>query len=331
MTKPVEPLPVVPAADLDEPDVRRRWLIEGLWTRGVGIIGGLPKAMKSWLGLDIALSVASRTPCLGRFAVHDPGRALIFMAEDLASVVKERLLGYCRHRRLDLKAVPLDVITAPTVRLDLERDRRRLAETIKRARPRLLLLDPLVRCHRVDENDAGQVSTLLADLRTLQRDHDISIVVVHHARKNGSGSGGQNLRGSGDFYAWVDSGLYLRRQKDGLLLNAEHRSAPAAPPVRLALVDADQNKAHLAIADHPDGDSNCEEDELDHSILRLLQNAPSSALTRDQLRAQLHVRSARLTDALSRLVAAGAITKRKNGWSTKPVPVPHSKGGNRNG
>jgi hypothetical protein len=37
-------LPVVRAADLDDPDSARRWLIEELWARaGVGIIGGAPK------------------------------------------------------------------------------------------------------------------------------------------------------------------------------------------------------------------------------------------------------------------------------------------------
>ena len=37
-------LPVVRAAELDEPDPARRWLIEKLWARaGVGIIGGAPK------------------------------------------------------------------------------------------------------------------------------------------------------------------------------------------------------------------------------------------------------------------------------------------------
>jgi hypothetical protein len=60
-----ETLPVVRAADLDEPDPTRRWLIESLWPRaGVGIIGGPPKACKSWLRLDVAVSVASGTPCL---------------------------------------------------------------------------------------------------------------------------------------------------------------------------------------------------------------------------------------------------------------------------
>jgi len=153
-------LPVVPAAELDEPDPSRRWLVEGLWARaGVGIIGGAPKSCKSWLALDLALSVASRTPCLGAFSVADPGGVLIYMAEDAAVVVKERLSGLCRRRGLELTSVPIGVITAPSLRLDCARDQRRLDETVARHAPRLLLLDPFVRLHRINENDAGEVST----------------------------------------------------------------------------------------------------------------------------------------------------------------------------
>ena len=39
------------------------WLVETLWAEeGVGIVGGAPKCCKSWLALDLALSVASGTP-----------------------------------------------------------------------------------------------------------------------------------------------------------------------------------------------------------------------------------------------------------------------------
>jgi hypothetical protein len=54
----------------------------------------------------------------------------------------------------------VQVITAPTVRLDLDADRRNLAETV--ARLRLLILDPFVRLHRIDENASGEVAPLLA-------------------------------------------------------------------------------------------------------------------------------------------------------------------------
>jgi len=93
------------------------------------------------------VSVASGTPCLDTFPVRDAGGVLLYMAEDAAPLMKARLLGLCRHRGLALAALPIDVITAPTVRLDLLADQQRLAETVRRLAPRLLVLDPFVRLH----------------------------------------------------------------------------------------------------------------------------------------------------------------------------------------
>ena len=84
------------------------------------------------------------------------------------------------------------------------------------------MLDPLVRLHRIDENHAGDVAELLGYLRTLQRELALSVLLVHHTRKNAAG--GLGLRGSGDIHAFGDSNLYLRRAEEHLILSSEHRS-----------------------------------------------------------------------------------------------------------
>ena len=57
-------LPVVRVAELPSEEIAERWLVEQLWcARSVGVIGGAPKCAKTWLGLDLALSVATGTPC----------------------------------------------------------------------------------------------------------------------------------------------------------------------------------------------------------------------------------------------------------------------------
>jgi len=87
-----------------------------------------------------------------------------------------------------------------------------------------------VRLHRIDENASGEVAPLLAYLRTLQRQHHLAVLVVHHARKSaGRMRAGQALRGSSEFHAWGDSNLYLRRSGGELTLTVEHRAAPSPP------------------------------------------------------------------------------------------------------
>jgi hypothetical protein len=320
-------LVVVRAADLEDGDAVARWLVEPLWARAaVGVLGGSPKCCKSFLALELAVSVASGTPCLGAFAACDPGPVLLYMAEDAAPVVKARLQGICRARKVDLARLPIHVISVPVLRLDRGRDQARLREAVRRCAPRLLILDPFVRLHRIDENDAGEVSALLGYLRTLQRQLDVAVLVVHHARKNGSGraQAGLALRGSGDFHAWGDSNLYLRRHDDVLTLTIEHRAAAAPEPLRLQLVAGDEAAGpHLEIL-HGDAELARPADQapsdLDRRLLERLTRAEAPR-SRTQLRAELGVRNERLGDALARLAATGAIVRAGDRWAV-PVPAP---------
>ena len=316
----IEPLPVVRAADIAPPDPSRRWLVEGLWSRaGVGILGGPPKCAKSWLALDVALSVATGTPCLDTFEVHEPGDALLVMAEDAPEIVRARLESICAHRGIAIESAPVHLVLAHALRLDIERDRERLKETLARMKPRLLVLDPFVRLHRLEENHAGDVSGLLGWLRTLSREHDLAILVVHHARKNGSAGGqaGQALRGSGDFHAWGDDNLYVRRKGERIVLAVEHRAAPAPEALALALVEHD-GATHLELADTAT-EENAPGSDLDAAVLAALGRGPSS---RSRLRVELRVRNETLGRALRRLEVERRVGRDGDRWQLVPVPPP---------
>jgi len=91
-------LPVEPAHQLPTCPEERRWLIDGLWAdQAVGIVGGEPKCCKSFLALDMAVAVASGGACLRRFRSAQPGRVLLFAAEDALHVVRRRLDGICQR------------------------------------------------------------------------------------------------------------------------------------------------------------------------------------------------------------------------------------------
>jgi hypothetical protein len=306
------PLPVVRVGEIPLADSGPRWLVQQLWGESsVGLIGGAPKCSKTWLGLDLALSVATGTACLGRFAVPRAGPVLVYLAEDALPVVRQRVAGMARHRGLDLAGVEIHVITAPTLRLDREPHRSRLLETARRLRPRLLLLDPLVRLHGIDENHAGEVAGLLAYFRRLQRELDLSVVLVHHTRKNAAGgvAAGQGLRGSSDLHAFGDSNLYLRRNRERLVLSSEHRAAPASPPVYLELVASDAETAHLQVVAEPDGQPRRS---LQEQVLGLL--AQGEVQTRGKLREALAVKNQRLGEALESLEQAGRVRRTAAGW-----------------
>jgi hypothetical protein len=310
-------LPVTRAADLADVPTERRWLVDQLWgDEAVGIVGGEPKCCKSFLALDLAVAVASGAPCVRRFAVARTGRVLLFAAEDALHVVRQRLAGIARVAGRELAELDIQVITAPSVRLDVERDRDALTETVDKLRPRLLVLDPFVRLHRIDENISGEVAPLLAYLRELQRRYHVAVVLVHHARKGGSKMrAGQALRGSSEFHAWGDSNLYLRRHGEQLALSVEHRAAAAISAVSLQLVVDDHAVALVATdqgAPEPVAAA-AVETTIEHRIVEHLE-AANAPLTSTTLRKLCQVRNANLQAALAALVADGRLRKERIGY-----------------
>jgi len=311
-------LPVEPAHHLAERAEEQRWLVTSLWSeQAVGIIGGEPKCCKSFLALDLAVSVAAGTACLRRFAVPRSGRVLLYAAEDALHIVRRRLDGICAAADRALADLDVQVITAPTVRLDLEADRKSLDETVAKLQPRLLVLDPFVRLHRIDENASGEVAPLLAYLRELQRRHGVAVIVVHHAKKAaGRVRAGQALRGSSEFHAWGDSNLYLRRDgglRDGgdLTLTVEHRAAAAIPALTLELTQR-ANALALEVVERripqtpPPGS-------VDERITTALADV-DRPLPFSELRAVCRIRTATLYQRLAALAADGRLAKSDHGY-----------------
>ncbi len=340
MSEPLQSgLPVSLACDLAQVSDEHKWLIEEIWAeQAVGILGGEPKCCKSFLALDIAVSVASGAPCLRQFKVRRKGPVLLFPAEDSLGVVRERLAGICQAAGTPLEQLPLYVITAPRLLLDVPQDQQRLRSTVEAIRPALLVLDPFIRLHSSDENASREVAPLLGYLRELQREFATAVLLVHHARKgSGNGRPGQALRGSSDLHGWGDSNLYMRRSAKDLSLSIEQRAAPSRNNIPLALVK-NQDALALAIVDQtvvsePQGAS------ANQRVIDTLR-AASEPLTTQQLRKQCRIRTATLCETLAQLSQQGTVTHGTEGYSIKtnkrafPVSFPAAPldpAGNGNG
>jgi AAA domain len=309
-------LPTARIHAIDPQPEEARWLVKDLWSAAaVGIIGGAPKACKSFLALDLAVSVASGTACLGRFEVERPGPALVYLAEDPLVQVRDRVTQLCQHRGLSLEKLPLHVITAPSLRLDVEADRQALDETLSAIKPRLLVLDPLVRLHKtLDENSSADISRLLGFLRELNRRHEVAVVLVHHMAKRARRDPGQSLRGSSDLHAWTDSACYLFRRSDGgLRLKVEHRAAAAPEALMLHLAGGNGEPCRLELegAEAPPPP-------LADAVRRELRRAPEP-LSRAALRKKLRVKNVRLGEALQVLEERGLVKRCLRGWSLPPA------------
>jgi hypothetical protein len=309
-------LPVRRPHQLSTGAEEHRWLIEGLWgDQAVGIVGGEPKCCKSFLALDLAVSVASGAPCLRRFPPRQTGPVLLFAAEDGLPLVRDRLEGLAQAARVAFDRLDIHVICVPSLRLDLAQDRARLRDTIEALHPRLLVLDPFVRLHRVDENAAAEVAPLLGFLRGLQRRFGTAVLLVHHARKGAAHvRGGQALRGSSELHAWGDSNLYLRRRGDTLCLSIEHRAAPPTDDLALEL-QAQGSALSLHVVDRIDAELDATQPTL--SLCQRIEHALAASpvpLTRRELRQASRMRTQSLGEALTTLTAQGRVLKTEAGY-----------------
>jgi hypothetical protein len=307
-----EMLPICRADKLEIQLPEKLWLIESIWSQcAVGIIGGAPKCCKSWFGLDMAVSVASGTHCLEQFAVKQVGPVLVFLAEDAVPAIRARIQALCTQRNFDIERLNLYVITASTLRLDLAADQQRLNATLAYLNPRFLLLDPLVRLHRLDENSAADISKLLGFIREMQRTYHTAIALVHHASKKHRAQPGQALRGSSDLHAFGDSNAYLARRKKRIIFSVEHRSAKAMDPIEIELVSRPNGSAtHLEIVA---GTGSSATASLADRTLVLLQNS-KRPLTRTAIREHLKVNNQRLGDTLAQLDKRALVLKTSTGW-----------------
>ena len=323
----VEPLRVQRIGEIQE-QPSTPWLIEGLWVhQGVGFLCGSPKSFKTWLALDLALSVASKTAALGAYPVAERGTVLLFVAEDPPAAVRARLAGMAEQRNVSLAELPIHLVMHRSLRLESPKDQARLRATVAAYRPKLLVLDPFVRLSAIDENSSLEVSAVLAALRELQTTLGVAILVVHHARKNGGNgsSAGLALRGSGDFWAWGDSNLYLSRKHAMIQLTTEHRSAPAPEPAMLELcLDRDtgpylrrRDRALPPVEDGVDGDPRS----LTERILAALRMSDGPQRL-DDLRAALCVRMQSLVDALRQLEHDRLVCRSPQGWCCRSRTSP---------
>lgn len=314
------------ACDLPVTEEEHRWLVKDIWAEeAVGVVGAEPKTFKTWFALEIAVAVASGAPCLRHFPVARSGRVVVYAAEDALNMVRQRLEGICAAASVKLEVLDILVITEPSLRLDLEAVRRSLDATLTLLRPRLLILDPFVRLHRIDENASGEVAPLLAFLRELQRRHAVAVLVVHHAKKGaGRARGGQALRGSSEFHAWGDSFCYLKKLGDDTVsLTVEHRAAPSIRPLTLELA-ANPGGVALRTVDRPTPQIE-PPSSVDDRIIAILA-ASRDPVPFPVLRAQCRARATTVYERLAALTAIGRTSKSPQGYRLVDAVDGHAAG-----
>lgn len=214
-----------------------RWQVDKFWTlSSLGLVAGEPKAYKSILVTDLALSVASLRPFLDKYIVLEPGPVLYINEENDAALVQDRIFKMAAHKRLLVKSgdvytlrdIPFYVQNNEGFQLDDPDWRRAVEVYLEKHKISLLILDPFyMMLGEADENDASEVRPMLQWLSSLRQRYGCSVLLVHHYNKSGSDKRpGLRIRGSSVFHGWLENGLYVTRQdiEGKIKIEKEYRS-----------------------------------------------------------------------------------------------------------
>ncbi len=208
-------------------------LIEGLFGPGeLAVLGAEPKLGKTWFALQVAIAAAGATPLAAYWPVPKRVRTLFVAEEGRPGDLKDRL-GQLLADTGEAAALELFVLPFRGFRLDAPDDVAELVRQVTDLEIGLVVLDPLYRMHRQDENDAVAMRSVIAALRSVA-DTGAGVLLVHHLRKpardtrSGSGASGADLRGTGALHAAYDAGIVLTAKPDSERITArvERRAGP---------------------------------------------------------------------------------------------------------
>lgn len=179
--------------------VHIEYVLPGLPIGSVGLIVGPGSVGKSFLSLELGISVALGHSVIGipgDFASPTPGRVALVFGEDDRAVINNRMHDVAKHFRMsdaDRFRLDNDLVVLSLVGEDMritQTDGRTVTdgEFLPKLRlicagRRLVFVDPLVRLHDADENDNTAASHLMLSIARIARDTHCSIVLLHHSGK----------------------------------------------------------------------------------------------------------------------------------------------------
>lgn len=198
----------ISSAELTASDYRPTWLVSRLLVADQPcVMGGPQKSLKTSLAVDLAVSLASGTPHLGRFAVGQPRRVAILSGESGAWTLRETALRVCAAREVDLAALSL-VWQMDLPRLSSVGDLDELARGLAADGVEVVVIDPLYLGLLAGQTGA-QASSLYDMGPLLMRagraclDAGATPVLLHHATRPASRTREPVERGDLEFLAQV--------------------------------------------------------------------------------------------------------------------------------
>jgi hypothetical protein len=201
--------------------VREQWLVQDwLPYSSAGIVSGLPGTYKTWLLLELALSLSSGKPFLNAFTIPAPRPVVLCQLEDDYTLLAGRirtLLGGCEPAFED---GILTTVLQPDLpfylydgrRLDISNANsvKALEEFVGDHRAGLLAIDPMNAAVNMEDYGIKSVASLNR-LKEIRDRTGCTLLFGHHDQKSASVSTRTSTYGTVFFDAWKEYGWNITK------------------------------------------------------------------------------------------------------------------------
>jgi hypothetical protein len=190
-------------------------LVSGFLMQGENVtMYSPPKSGKTFIALDIALSIATGVPVFGKRTVMRPGEAVVYLSGEGHAGMQKRIKAWLIHRKLEkdvLKGKFFYKAGVPETAAGIDEANRYIAGISLFCRPALVVIDTMARSvGKLNENDSSTAAQYLELTERIRSGLDTTMLTLAHTGKNAS----LGLRGSSAFGGGFDAVWELEANKE---------------------------------------------------------------------------------------------------------------------
>ena len=208
-----------------------QWAVEEwLPEKSIVFLVSPPESYKTWILIDLAISMAANLPFLGEFTINKPGPVIIIQQEDSHSGMAERICVVAQSRLglettlgkdMDTNSIvsvlpelPIYIHPSRNLRFDNKKIMDELEESIKRIHPVCVIIDPLYSTTSTD-NYMADASEDMFRLKKFRDEYGCSFVIAHHSKKHTepNSTAREDLWGSQFLNAFLETGWQIRKSQ----------------------------------------------------------------------------------------------------------------------
>lgn len=166
--------------------LKTEWIVNPtlISRQSITFIVGLPEARKTWILMDLALSISTGTKWLGQFECKKNKVIYLDQERSRASTI-ERFNQLLTGRELQSKDLDDTLLLKPQsrVKLNLEQSFESFSRVCDKFKPDIVLIDSFKKIHSSNELSSQDMQSLFTKIEELKDRFSCSFVFIHHEPK----------------------------------------------------------------------------------------------------------------------------------------------------